>query len=412
MTICEIHFRNLRNAICLVACFPFAVFAQRETENTFLDRASLGVKLGVNFPNMAYSDEWLDVYQSSVYATGLFELFGEYAIINSLSFRPGFKYITRGQHINIYSFNYEFNAKYIELTLPLAYTFQTTNNISPYVLVGPVLGLVCGGDIQLREGDGRTYKTKLNKSNTGTSSFGLYLGEGLKYNLLIKERFLMVLGVEAGYHLGLSDKYSDKEHDNTAKALNYDLYEINGSRTHRGFELGLTFAIPLSNFKKPKPPEPKREPPPPPPEPEPMPEPLPEPKKLYTIDEMKELISTGQDVCGKKIYVIKQVNFKLGSAKLLAESKVYLDQIVTLMNTNELINIRVNGHTDNVGGDEFNMNLSRDRAKSVEDYLKSKGIDPSRLSSAFFGSTRPIADNNTEDGRTINRRVEFEITNQ
>jgi len=252
MTICEIHFRNLRSAICLVACFSFAVFAQSEAENTFLDRTSLGIKLGANFPNMAYSDKKLDVYQSSVYVTGLFELFGEYAIINSLSIRPGFKYTTRGQHIDIYSFYYEFNAKYIELTLPLAYTFRTTNNITPYMLGGPVLGIVCGGNIQLRETDGKTYKTKLNKSNTSTSSFGLYLGQGLKYNMLVKE-FLVILGVEAGYHLGLIDKHSDKEHDGTAKALNLDLYEIKGSRTHRGFELGLTFAIPLSNFKKPKP---------------------------------------------------------------------------------------------------------------------------------------------------------------
>jgi len=440
MTICEVHFRNLRNAICLVACFSFAVFAQSATENTFLDRTSLGIKLGANFPNMAYSDEKLDVYQSSVYATALFELFGEYAIISSLSIRPGFKYTTRGQHINIYSFNYEFNAKYIELTVPAAYTFQTTNNITPYMLIGPVLGVVCGGDIRLygdiryKETEGKTYKTKLNKSNTSPISFGFYFGQGLKYNLLIKE-FLVTLGVEAGYHLGLIDKHSDKEHDGTANALNFDLYEINGSRTNRGFELGLTFAIPLVNFKKPKQPEPEplpepppppppepepvpEPPPPPPPEPEPVPEPPPppppepEPEGCYTIEEMKEFISEGQDIRGKKICAIKQVKFKHGRAELLAEDKVYLDQMVIFMNTSELINIRVNGHTDNVGGSKLNMNLSRIRAKSVEDYLKSKGISPSRLSSAFFGSTRPIADNKTEDGRAINRRVEFEIIDQ
>jgi len=268
-----------------MACFSFAVFAQSEAENTFLDRANLGIKLGVNFPNMAYSDKKLDVYQSSVYATGLFELFGEYAIINSLSIRPGFKYTTRGQHINIYSFNYEFNAKYIELTLPLAYTFQTTNNITPYMLVGPVLGIVCGGDIRYyKEADGRTYKTGLNKSNTSTSSFGLYLGEGLKYNLLIKE-FLVILGVEAGYHLGLIDKHSDKEHDGTANALNADHYNIKGTRKHRGPELGITFAIPLANFKKPKQPEP--EPPPAVPEPEPPSEPVSE-EPSQTAQEIDE----------------------------------------------------------------------------------------------------------------------------
>jgi len=91
MTICEIRFRNLRNAICLVACFSFAVFAQSETESAFLDRANLGIKLGVNFPSMAYSNKRLDDYQSSTYANFLFELFGEYDIIPSLSARPGIK---------------------------------------------------------------------------------------------------------------------------------------------------------------------------------------------------------------------------------------------------------------------------------------------------------------------------------
>jgi len=127
---------------------------------------------------------------------------------------------------------------------------------------------------------------------------------------------------------------------------------------------------------------------------------------------MKELISAGKGIQGKKICAIKQVNFKLKSAELLPDGKAYLDQIVILMSTNAFMKVKVNGHSDNIGNDEANMNLSRDRAKAAHDYLISKGISASRLSFEFFGSTRPIADNNTEDGRAINRRVEFEITNQ
>ena len=160
----------------------------------------------------------------------------------------------------MFNFKYEYNVKYIELTLPLAYTFPTTINLSPYLLGGPVLGFVCGGDINYREGDKISYKTKLNKGNTAPIAFGLYLGQGLKYNLTIKEKFLMILGLEAGYHFGLTDKHSNKEHNGTANALNADDYNIKGTRKHRGLELGITFAIPLANFKKPKQPEP--EPPP------------------------------------------------------------------------------------------------------------------------------------------------------
>jgi len=170
--------------------------------------------------------------------------------------------------------------------------------------------------------------------------------------------------------------------------------------------------MPISNFKRYKAPPP---PPPPPPAPEPvvlLPEPVVEEKVCFTLDEVKELIRLKQDIHGKKICAVKLVNFKLGSSELTAQDKVYLDEMVILMRTNELIKIRVNGHTDNIGSEELNTKLSRDRAKAVHDYLKSKGIAADRLSFAFFGPTRPIADNHTEEGRAINRRVEFEIVNQ
>jgi len=313
---------KMNKVICLITCFSFAVFAQSEIENTevpaqsetentevaaqsetentevvaqsetgntFLDRINIGIKLGVNFPSIVYSSKRLDDYQSSTYATGLFELFGEYSIIPSLSVLPGIKYTTRGQHLDVFGFKYEYNVKFIELTLPVAYTFPTTIDISPYVIGGPVIGIVCGGDIRYSEGDRISHKIKLNKSNSSSSDFGLYFGSGLKYNLPINERFLMILGFEAGYHLGLTNKYSDKEHNKTAKALNADDYNIEGTRKHRGLELGITFALPLASFKKLKQPEP----PPPVPEPELLqesePEQLPESepeKPNHTVDEI------------------------------------------------------------------------------------------------------------------------------
>jgi len=372
----------------------------------FGQETNLGIKLGVNLPSMSYSNKDLNAYSSSFYRKGAFELFGEYMIIPSLSIRPGLKYITRGQHIDESWFDYDFDANYIDLNLPIAYTFQAFKSVYPYVLAGPVFGIAYGGDIYYRKnGDTTSYETKINKSNLRHYSFGLYLGAGVKYSLSIKE-FIVVPGFESGYHLGLTNTYSNKELHGKAEALNIYNYNINGSRKHRDFELGVTLSIPLENFKKAKPPKPE--------------------KscytideiaefthaKCYTIDEIKVLIRIEQDIHGKKICAIKEVNFEFGSSELTAEDKVYLDEIVSLLETNEFINIRIIGHTDNISGYEFNMNLSRNRAKSVYDYLKSNGIDASRLSFTFFGSTRPIADNDTEEGRAINRRVEFEITNK
>jgi len=132
----------------------------------------------------------------------------------------------------------------------------------------------------------------------------------------------------------------------------------------------------------------------------------------YTIEEMKELIRNNMDIRGKKICAIKQVNFEFGKSTLTKDDKLYLDEIVDLMKQNKQIHVKVNGHTDNIGTEEFNKNLSRDRAKSVYEYLKSKGIAASRLSYDYFGATQPIADNSTDEGRAINRRVEFEIVSQ
>jgi len=390
----------------LLLAFQLAA-GQSEEDKTwdFLDRTSIGLKMGLNFPSMSYSDKDLDGYSSEIYWKGLFEIFGEYMIIPSLSVRPGVKFLTRGQHIEE-GFSYEFDAKYTEITLPVAYTFQVSA-VQPYLLGGPVLGIARGGDVRYWPEYGNvSYKTKISKSSLSSYAFGLYLGAGVKYPVSIKE-FTVIPGFEIGYHLGISNTYGDKEISKEADALNAYLYDISGERSNRGLELGITLAIPLGNFKKkPKAPEPV---------PEPLPEPVPEPepeKQCYTIDEMKELIRNKRDIQGKKICAVKQVSFTTGSHVLTAEDKVYLDEMVILMRTNDLLKIRVNGHTDNVGDDGFNTNLSRERAKAVHDYLKANGIDASRLSFTYYGPTRPIADNDTEEGRAINRRVEFEIINQ
>ena len=80
-----------------------------------------------------------------------------------------------------------------------------------------------------------------------------------------------------------------------------------------------------------------------------------------------------------------------------------------LMNENPTVEIALGGHTDNVGKDDYNLKLSTDRSKSVYDYIVSKGIASTRLSTQGYGKTMPVADNNTEEGEALNRRVEFTI---
>jgi OOP family OmpA-OmpF porin len=73
------------------------------------------------------------------------------------------------------------------------------------------------------------------------------------------------------------------------------------------------------------------------------------------------------------------------------------------------IRIRIEGHTDNVGSASFNQVLSEKRAMSVKNYLVERGIEPDRLYVDGFGASKPISDNSTQEGKALNRRVEFII---
>ncbi len=108
-------------------------------------------------------------------------------------------------------------------------------------------------------------------------------------------------------------------------------------------------------------------------------------------------------------YAAKNVYFATGSTKLLSQSFKPLDDVVKILKDNTSLKLKIDGHTDNVGADDYNMKLSIGRAASVKNYLISKGIDASHLESEGFGETTPVADNNTAAGRTKNRRVEMKV---
>ena len=108
-------------------------------------------------------------------------------------------------------------------------------------------------------------------------------------------------------------------------------------------------------------------------------------------------------------YAAKNVYFATGSTKLLKQSYKPLDELVKVLNDNTSLKLKINGHTDNVGADDFNLKLSDGRAASVKAYLVSKGISADRLESEGFGETMPVADNKTAAGRSKNRRVEMKV---
>jgi len=107
---------------------------------------------------------------------------------------------------------------------------------------------------------------------------------------------------------------------------------------------------------------------------------------------------------------LQGIQFETGKDQIKPKSFSILNQIATVLATNPTYLIEVRGHTDNVGNPKSNQILSQKRAESVRKYLIGKGIDSKRMTANGYGDTLPVATNSTPAGRTLNRRVEFEIT--
>lgn len=108
---------------------------------------------------------------------------------------------------------------------------------------------------------------------------------------------------------------------------------------------------------------------------------------------------------------INNIFFEFGKFDLLEESYSELNRLTEILKNNKNIKILLKGHTDNVGSDQSNIILSENRARAVRDYLVNNGIEQSRITLRGYGRSQPIADNSNEEGRSKNRRVEFEILN-
>jgi len=106
---------------------------------------------------------------------------------------------------------------------------------------------------------------------------------------------------------------------------------------------------------------------------------------------------------------LNNIFFDFGKATLRPESYPELDRLVGYMSKNSKMQIELSGHTDNVGSDDANLKLSDDRAKVVTEYLLSKEVKLERVQAKGYGETKPIGTNDTEEGRQVNRRVEFTI---
>ncbi len=126
--------------------------------------------------------------------------------------------------------------------------------------------------------------------------------------------------------------------------------------------------------------------------------------KGETTERTFELVSKGM------VLTLRGVYFEFGKATLRTESYPALMEAAQIMKDNPDIMVEIQGHTDNIGSDQANQTLSEKRAYAVMNFLvQYGGIDPKRLTAKGYGESRPIASNDTDEGRQLNRRVEFVI---
>jgi len=111
------------------------------------------------------------------------------------------------------------------------------------------------------------------------------------------------------------------------------------------------------------------------------------------------------DACAGVIR-LRGVNFDFDRAEIRPAARPILDQAAQRLNRCPGERLQVEGHTDSIGADAYNQDLSERRARAVRDYLVSRGVTGSRISAVGYGESRPISTNDTPEGRFLNRRVE------
>ena len=154
----------------------------------------------------------------------------------------------------------------------------------------------------------------------------------------------------------------------------------------------------------------------------PVAEPMLEHSAYYYIDDVKVIpvfgpapqtetlpVFTGAEAELNKTYVLKNIQFDFNSYRLMPESFYDLQQVAEYLKKHPDLSVELAGHTDSAGDDAYNKDLSANRAKSAADYLISRGIQKSRISTIGFGEEKPLMDGETDQANEANRRVEIKF---
>lgn len=421
------HYKIFKPLILLVLFtmfIPQALIAQDERT----DKWYFGVSGGLHSSSLDFSNIDIPNKEKNL-NSGITSLFLQYEFgrHNRFAIRPQMSFLKRGgklTNINSDTYNegisnitYKLSTDYLDFRLPIILNFfGEKSSVRPYIFVAPIFGIAIDGEIKMQQDNidnsYNGFKLDVTDANMATTYLAGQAGVGVKFAVPIAGNHCYV-GIEAAYEFGFSDTYGDKELDGEANDVTHlfaNNYKIEGERKFNGFELSATLSIPFDIFKKKKKVEEVYA------TPEPIVAPVEkieevapvEEKPCYTLDEIITLMTRNESIAGKTICAINDINFNFSESTIKPESYAYLDKLASIIQRMNK-KVEVCGHTDNVGADEFNMNLSKMRAQAVVEYLVKKGVDRDKLTFSYYGETKPLTENDTEEGRAINRRVEFTI---
>lgn len=413
-----------------------AAHAQNPPNN--FDNWHIGVGGGFNVSSLSFSQLDEDFYPDRHNNfSGVFSVFGNYEFGYQKQFAVGAQlaFLSRGGRISeigrsyfedyfspnesdrLKDVSYRLKATYFDIRIPLMYQFGKHSwRFRPYAYIAPIIGFVTNGHTDARfdyaDNAYQGVKYDLTKTNMASVYFAGAIGVGAKYNFFLAD-CPFYLAMDMNYQFGFNDTYGSAEKNGDAMTVTSFFptrRKVVGKRKISGFEMQFSLGVPLSVFSKrntAKTPSVETIVAKPAHEPEVVQVQL-EEKPCYTLDEIMSLMSKGETVVGKTICSIDDINFDFGKSTIKPSSYPYLNKPAKmLVRTNATICVK--GHTDNIGSEESNLLLSKQRAEAVMAYLEKEGVSKSKLSYEYYGMSRPLTSNDTEEGRLQNRRVEFEI---
>ena len=423
-----------------------------EKDSVVFPRNLVGIRGGLNLATMAYSYDLINKYYDRyLQPQGMIGVFGHFHLgKTNFAIRPEISFVGRADSLEWLDVRYRLKAHYLDFRLPVTYNFRFENNyVSPYLMVAPMLNMAYGGKVDYWADDyPKGAFADITKADINGYDASLLFGAGVDW-LIPTNGIPVMLSFEAGYNLGLRNTFAEREVlDNPNIApddrsiianpfLGAELYQE--TRKNRGIELAMRIALPIDDSWRstrklvengpeiytdtvyvpdtvylvhydttiqrhtdtvyiPQPPSESNDS-------------LEYVRKdCYSFGEMYAFIKLGVDISDKRICLFN-INFDFDSYRLRKESYPHLDEVAMMMNAFPEMRIKIIGHTDSLGSDDYNLKLSYNRAKSVIRYLQTKGIDKDRMVPEGFGEKYPIDTNSTPEGRFHNRRVEIEVLN-